>query len=130
MYSYNILILQVIKMFSINQKYPCGISPENIFFFCVWLCRFWLVIWCFFHPRYNSQWLSTLKEFIPDFMYYFFVLPFFLRASISLLMLSVKPGNFWYHFYNAFWIEQALTGDLCTLPLGYGGGGKRIFDLE
>ena len=33
------------------------------------------------------------------------------RASISLLMLSAKQGNYWYHFYNFFGMTRSLTGD-------------------
>jgi len=33
------------------------------------------------------------------------------RARVSLLMLSAKHGNYWYHLYNVFGMTRSLTGD-------------------
>ena len=49
------------------------------------------------------------------------------RASVSLLMLSAKQENHWYHFFNVFGMTQPLVGieprtfalKAITLPLGY-----------
>ena len=54
-------------------------------------------------------------------------------------MLSVKQGNYWYHFYNVFWYDAVLdlglnpeppALDVSTLPLGYRGGGTFAFEVE
>jgi len=37
-------------------------------------------------------------------------------TSISLLMLSAKQGNYWYHFFNVLGMTRSLTGD-CTRDL-------------
>ena len=34
------------------------------------------------------------------------------RASISLLMLSAKQENYWYHFYNVFGMTRSLSGGI------------------
>ena len=71
---------------------------------------------------------SDFEEFsIPDFIHYINSLE---RASIFLLMMSAKQGNYWYHF--CLWYGAVLVGRLnpgllaleaSTLPLGYRGGG-------
>ena len=50
---------------------------------------------------------------IPDFIYSI-CFPYINsseRASISLLMLSAKQGNYLFHFYHVFGMTRSLSGD-------------------
>ena len=67
---------------------------------------------------------------IPDFIHIH--LNYSERASISLLMLSAKQRNYWYHFYNVFGMTRGLNPghpalEARTIPLGYRGGGTLDF---
>ena len=71
---------------------------------------------------------SDFEEFsIPDFIHYINSLE---RASISILMMSAKQGNYWYQFYYIFGMTRSLSGiepgppalEAGILPLGYRGG--------
>ena len=52
--------------------------------------------------------LLTFFSLAFDFLSY---LNSWVRAIISLLMLSAKQRNYWYHFYNFFGMTRSLTGD-------------------
>ena len=60
-----------------------------------------------FHPRHNGQWPPTFLSQMLS-ITFFSLLNYSERASISLLMLSAKQENYWYHFYYVFW---SLSGD-------------------
>ena len=49
-----------------------------------------------FHPRHNSQWPPTLKDFYPRFypLHFFPYLDSSERANVSFFMLSAKQGNY------------------------------------
>ena len=114
--------------------------------------RFFLIYFCipllsvlrghsFFHPCHNGQWPLTSRDSYPRFYPLHFLSYLYSSeiASISLLMLSAKQGNYLYHFYNVFGMTRPLLGiepgtshtrSHCTLPLGYRGGGSyKIKDL-
>ena len=75
-------------------------------------CRSHVVIW-FFHPSHNGQWPQTSKDFLSQILSitFFSYLNSSEIASISLLMLSAKQGNYWYHFYYVFGMTRSLSGD-------------------
>ena len=85
---------------------------------------------CDFIRATNGQWPPTSKYFFPN-CYPLLVCPILIleKNSSSLLILSAKEGNYWYHSYNVFGMMRFLTGDWTRdLPhskpaLGYRGGG-------
>ena len=80
-------------------------KPYIVCFGCyLELCQFCVVIFSIPATRANDLQLQRIS--IPDLFHYFFV-----RTSISLLMLSAKQGNYLYHFYNVFGMTRSLTGD-------------------
>ena len=76
---------------------------------CVRLGWFYVVTRCF-HPRHNGLWHRriSIQENIHYFLSY---INSWERASISLLMLRAKQGNYWYHFYIVFGMTRSLIGD-------------------
>ena len=69
--------------------------------------------------RYNGTFLfvsmiSNQGGYLPQGphrLYYSYLLMFYWeRASVSLLIFSVKQGNYWYHF-NVFGVTRSLTQD-------------------
>ena len=103
----------------------------------MWYKNLTLVVNFFFHPNitffylfFSDRLLSVLhghsffpsppqrpmtsdfKWFsIPDVIHYIFSPYLNSSESISLLMLSAKQGNYWYHFYYVFGMTRSLTGD-------------------
>ena len=75
-----------------------------MFFLAFDLCRFCVVI-RFFHPRHNSQWPPTSKDFYTK----SYPLHYFL-----ILILEKEPVFHWYHFYNVFGMTRSLTGDFAS----------------
>ena len=68
----------------------------------------------FFSSPPQRPMTSDFKGFsIQDFIHYIFFsyLNSSERASISILMLSVKQGNYWYHFYYVFGMTRSLSED-------------------
>ena len=65
--------------------------------------RFCVVI-RFFHPRNNSQWPPTSKDFYTRSfpLHYFLILILEKEPVFPFSMLSAKQGHYWYHFYNVF----------------------------
>ena len=56
--------------------------------------------------------ISDFEGFsIPDLIHYINFLSYFLRKYFPFLMLSVKQGNYLYHFYTVFGMTRFLTGD-------------------
>ena len=118
----------------------CSVSFTSMCVCCVFVLSLFLkkmaFDFChrFFHPRHNGQWTPTLKDFLSQILSitFFSYLNSWERASISLLMLSVKQGNYWYHFLLSLWYDAVLVGGLnpeppaleaSTLPLAYRRGG-------
>ena len=68
----------------------------------------------FFHPRHNSQWPPTLKDFYTRSypLHYFLILILEKEPVFPFSILSAKQGNYWYHCYNVFGMTWSLTGDL------------------
>ena len=69
----------------------------------------------FFHPRHNGQWTPPdfegfLYQILSITLFSYFL---FLEKEpvFRFSMLSVKQGNYWYHFYNVLGMTQSLTGD-------------------
>ena len=76
-------------------------------------CRFCVVI-RFFHPRHNSQWPPTSKDFYTrSYPLHYFLILFLEKEPVffPFSMFSAKQGNYWYHFYNVFGMTRSLTGD-------------------
>ena len=72
------------------------------FLFFVFLAfDFWrfCVVNCFFHPRHNSQWPPTSKDFFTRSypLHYFHILILEKEPVFPFSMLSAKQGNYWYH---------------------------------
>ena len=69
----------------------------------------------FFHPRHNSQWPPTSKDFYPRFYPLHFNPILILQKEpvhvFPFSMLSAKQGNYWYHLYNVFGMTRSVTGD-------------------
>ena len=65
----------------------------------------------FFHPRHNGKWPPTLKDFYTRSYPLHYFLNSWEKASIYLSTLSVKQGNYWYHFYRVFGMTRSLAGD-------------------
>ena len=74
--------------------------------------RFCVVI-RFFHPRNNSQWPPTSKDFYTRSypLHYFLVLILEKEPVFPFSMLSAKQGYYWYYVYSVFGMTQSLTGD-------------------
>ena len=98
-----------------RQQVRCVIYAPLIFFFFKFVfdfCRFCVVIW-FFHPRHNSQWPPTSKDFYTRSypLHDFLILILEKEPVFPFSMLSAKQGNSWYHFYFVFGMTRSLTGD-------------------
>ena len=96
------------------EYYPLNkLNPTDFFgFFLAFnFCRFCVII-RFFHPRHNSQWPPTSKDFYPRFypLYFLSYLYSLERASISLFNVECQTRNYWYHFYKVFGMTLSLTG--------------------
>ena len=111
-YFWNLLLVLHIIGFGKQNKKTTYIQSSKCFL-CVFLafdfCQFCMVI-RFFHPRHNDLWLRRI--FYPRFypLHFFPYLNSSERARISLLMLSAKQGNYWYHFYYVFGMTRSLSG--------------------
>ena len=82
-----------------------------LFFVCFSIRLWWYYVVIFFNPSHIGQWPWTFE--ISHLRCYPLLLLSCLkeRASISLLMMSAKQGNFWYHFYIVFGMTWSCIGD-------------------
>ena len=122
-----------VNQFCILEYISKSVTLQDIYillFLSLDFCRF-CVVSHFFIPATTANDLRLRSIFYPRFypLHFFPHLISSERASISLLMLSAKQGNYWYHFY--LWYDAFLVGRLnpgppaleaSTLPLGYRGG--------
>ena len=83
-----------------------------IFFLAFDFCAF-CVVFQIFHPRHNSQWPPTSKDFYTRSypLHYLLILILDKEPVFPFSMFSAKQGNYWYHFCNVFSIRRSLTGD-------------------
>ena len=80
-------------------------------------CRF-CVVNLFFIPAttVNDLWLRRFS--IPYFFHYIYFPILILEKEpvFPFLLFSAKQGNYWYHFYNVFFLTRSLTGDWTRDP--------------
>ena len=86
---------------------------SSFFFFFLFSVRLLSVLRChsiFFIPATMANDLRLRRISLPDLIHYMYFLILILEKEpvFPFSMLSVKPGNCWYHCYNVFGMTRSL----------------------